>query len=79
MNDGSRGTPRIYKGSRIFVATKDVGEKICTGDQFYIDSAHMNHLEVFDNKGRIRAALNLDGSVNEVKTVRAIKEGRRLK
>ncbi|WP_423192764.1 hypothetical protein [Cupriavidus sp. H18C2] len=79
LNGGSRGTPRIYKRSRIFVATKGVGEKIRTGDQFYIDSAHMNHLEVFDNKGRIRVVLNPDGSVNEVKTVKAIKEGRRLK
>ncbi|MDT6962369.1 hypothetical protein QTN24_12750 [Cupriavidus sp. SZY C1] len=57
LNGGSRGTPRIYKGSRIFVARKDVGEKIRTGDQFYIDSAHMNHLEVFDNKGRLGSCL----------------------
>jgi len=41
------------------------------GDQFHLDGAHKNHLEVFDQRGHFVHVLNLDGTVNSVKTAKA--------
>lgn len=46
------------------------------GDQFYLDGQHKNHLEVFDSKGKFKAVLNLDGTINKVKTEAA--KGRKI-
>ncbi|KAA1181262.1 hemolysin BL-binding protein, partial [Photorhabdus heterorhabditis] len=42
----------------------------------YLDGQHKNHLEIFDNKGKFKAVLNLDGTVNQTKTDAA--KGRKL-
>ena len=66
-----------YQGQSVYKATDDVGQYIKKGDQFYLDGQHKNHLEVFDKRGNFRAVLNLDGTINDVKTKAA--EGRKFK
>lgn len=40
---------------------------------------HKDHLEIIDSKGKVKAVLNLDGSLNVTKTEKVLKEGRRVK
>jgi hypothetical protein len=49
------------------------------GFGFYLDAMHKDHLEVVDKRGKVTAVLNLDGSLNQKKTERALKEGRKVK
>ncbi|WP_241626959.1 hypothetical protein [Rosenbergiella epipactidis] len=56
----------------------EFNNNIRKGDQFYLDGAHNNHLEVFDQRGNFVHVLNLDGTVNFVKTAKAAAEGRKL-
>ena len=39
------------------------------GDLDYLDGLHMDHLEVFDRRGKFREVLNLDGLKNETKII----------
>ncbi|XQU72499.1 hypothetical protein EPAKOI_000220 [Cupriavidus sp. H18C2] len=39
----------------------------------------MNHLEAFDKFGSFKMAINLDGTINPLKTEKAKLEGRKLK
>jgi filamentous hemagglutinin len=78
MRDNARKTSQLYDGQSVYQAQGKVGEYIKAGDKYYLDAYHMNHLEVFDSKGKVKAVLNLDGSYNKSKTEAAIKEGRRL-
>ncbi|BFI52241.1 hypothetical protein KD3_05090 [Yersinia pseudotuberculosis] len=75
----SKKTSKQYQGQSVYQANKPVGDYIQKGDQFYLDSKHKDHIEVFDSTGtRVRAVLNLDGSFNDAKTKAAKAEGRRL-
>ena len=42
------------------------------GDQLYLDGSHKDHIEVFDKRGKFKKVINLDGSVNDVKTKNAL-------
>ncbi|KNC21322.1 hypothetical protein FF38_03677, partial [Lucilia cuprina] len=66
--DNSSKTTKIYQGQSVYQASNDVGPNIKKGDQFYLDSQHKNHLELFDKRGNFKAVLNLDGSINDAKT-----------
>ncbi|MGX7419695.1 hemagglutinin [Carnobacterium gallinarum] len=48
---------------------KELGLK--KGDQLYLDGLHKDHLEVFDSNGSFKEVLNLDGTVNRDKTIKA--------
>lgn len=62
--------------SQIYKITKDIPESgLKKGDMIYLDKFHKNHLEVFRNEECI-SVLNLDGSINKIKTPKAI--GREL-
>ncbi|MDR0209572.1 MAG: hypothetical protein LBJ33_10455 [Pseudomonas putida] len=74
----SRKTKQVYDGQSVYEASSDIGEYIQRGDRFYLDGAHKNHLEVFNDKGRAKAVLNLDGTLNAPKTDKAVQGGRRL-
>lgn len=49
------------------------------GDYIYLDGLHWDHLEIFasgGNKGKIKGVLNLDGTLNKIKTATAVMENR---
>lgn len=76
VKSGTQKTSQIYQGQSIYKASNNIGTTIKKGDQFYLDGQHKNHLEVFDSKGKFKAVLNLDGSINQSKTEAA--KGRKL-
>ena len=78
MKETAQKTSKIYQGQTVYKSSGNINENIRKGDQFYLDGAHKNHLEVFDSKGNFRVVLNLDGSVNVNKTKAAEAERRRL-
>ncbi|NRF50264.1 hypothetical protein HRF68_22055, partial [Pseudomonas stutzeri] len=75
---GSQKTRQIYQGQSVYQAKGAIGEYISKGDRFYLDALHKNHIEVFDANGRAKAVLNLDGSLDDIKTTKALAEGRKL-
>jgi hypothetical protein len=78
LGEGSQKTHKRYGPDTVFVANKDINQYIRKGDQFYLDSNHGNHIEVFDSNNKARAVLNLDGSLNAAKTAAALKQGRTI-
>src|SRR5690606_25201565 len=75
---GSQKTRQIYQGQSVYKADSAIGSYIDEGDKFYLDAMHKNHLEVFDRNGKIKAVLNLDGTLNDSKTKKALAEARKL-
>ncbi|WP_306438074.1 hemagglutinin repeat-containing protein [Mycoavidus sp. SF9855] len=69
-------TNEFYHGERIYKATEGIGVEIKDGDLMYLDKQHKNHLEVYSGNRVSRNVLNLDGTINVVKTNKA--QGRRL-
>uniref|UniRef100_UPI001F20AA72 VENN motif pre-toxin domain-containing protein n=1 Tax=Yersinia thracica TaxID=2890319 RepID=UPI001F20AA72 len=78
MQDNSRKTNQMYQGQSVYQAKGDVGTYISKGDKYYLDGLHKNHIEVFDSNRNIKAVLNLDGTINQDKTNKAVVEGRKL-
>ncbi|WP_198027157.1 hypothetical protein [Parasaccharibacter apium] len=81
LKNNSIRTSEIIKGSKVYKAVKNIrnanGEVVIRkGDSFYIDTAHDDHLEVFSKFREERPVVNLDGSINDKKTVSA--KGRRF-
>jgi hypothetical protein len=63
---------RKVKNSDMYEITSDIkGTVLEEKDKIYLDRLHKDHLEVFKANGKMRAVLNLDGSVNKMKTDRA--------
>jgi len=71
-----KSDPLKGNNSHIRRAKEDINKDIRKGDLFYIDDQHMNHIEVFDRRGKTRGVLNLDGTYNEAKSKAA--KGRRI-
>ncbi|WP_328204553.1 RHS repeat-associated core domain-containing protein [Brevibacillus nitrificans] len=58
-------TNGMYKGQSIYKIDKKIDNPyLKKGDGFYLDSLHYDHMEVFDSKGKVKAVLNLDGTLN---------------
>jgi filamentous hemagglutinin len=76
IKNSAQKSSQIYQGQSIYKANSDIGDMIKKGDQFYLDGQHKNHLEVFDSKGKFKAVLNLDGTINKIKTEAA--KGRKI-
>ncbi|WP_249939054.1 VENN motif pre-toxin domain-containing protein, partial [Tenebrionicola larvae] len=76
ISNNAQKSSQIYQGQSIYKANGNIGDVIKKGDQFYLDGQHKNHLEVFDSKGKFKAVLNLDGTVNKAKTEAA--KGRKI-
>lgn len=78
IQNGLTKTKSQFQGQSIYEVIKKIDNPyLKKGDKLYLDNLHKDHLEVFDKKGNIRAVLNLDGTLNEIKTKNAI--GRKLK
>ncbi|UOO83192.1 S-layer family protein [Uruburuella testudinis] len=71
----SEKTKFQYQGQSVYTVQKSQG-LLKTGDRFYLDGQHKNHLEIFDKNGNFRFVLDMNGSVNQTKTKAAI--GRKL-
>jgi hypothetical protein len=78
LDEASQKTGKRIGKDTVYVAKYDVNQHIRKGDQFYLDSHHGNHIEVFDANNKARAVLNLDGSLNAAKTDTALKQGRTI-
>jgi filamentous hemagglutinin len=76
VSSGTQKTSKIYDGQSVYKATSSVGDYIKKNDQLYLDGLHKDHIELFDKNGNFKAVLNLDGTLNEAKTVAG--EGRKL-
>ena len=76
IKNSAQKSSQIYQGQSVYKANSNIGDVIKKGDQFYLDGQHKNHLEVFDSKGKFKAVLNLDGTINQTKTEAA--KGRRI-
>nr|WKF57913.1 hypothetical protein HUO10_002407 [Paraburkholderia busanensis] len=68
LGGAAQKTSYRIDGQSVYKATDDVGNGVKTGDYFYLDGLHKDHLEVFDSRGNFRAVVNLDGTVNDSKT-----------
>ncbi|MDR9571771.1 filamentous hemagglutinin [Streptococcus sp. 27098_8_113] len=55
---------------------KKVDRNLRKGDYLYLDGLHMDHFEVFDKRGNFKSVLNLDGTLNTDKLLKA--KGRKL-
>lgn len=76
----SMKTSKRVQGQSVYkVTSKKLDNKfIKPKDQYYLDNSHKDHLEFFDKKGKFKHVLNLDGSFNIKKTLKAGKEGRKI-
>ncbi len=75
IQGASEKTKKQIQGQSIFKVTKNtkIGHfKLRKGDQYYLDGLHKDHIEVFDKKGKARAVLNLDGTLNAAKSSKAM-------
>ncbi|MDT1942688.1 MULTISPECIES: hypothetical protein [Carnobacterium] len=78
LKDCSNKTNRTVDGQSVYTVTgKTDIPRLNKGDQFYLDGLHKDHLEVFNKQGKFKYVLNLDGSINEMKT--ATGYGRKLR
>jgi filamentous hemagglutinin len=70
---------QVYRNQRMYKVTENIpGTPLKKGDIFYLDpGAERNHLEVFTGQGESRTVLNLDGTINKLKTESA--KHRRIK
>ncbi|MDT6962373.1 VENN motif pre-toxin domain-containing protein [Cupriavidus sp. SZY C1] len=76
LSDAIRKTKELKHGQSVYEAKVKVGDYIKKGDFVYLDGKHGDHLEVYDSMKISKWVLNLDGSINEKKTMGA--RGRRL-
>ncbi|WP_130466399.1 hypothetical protein [Corticibacter populi] len=74
----SQKTHKKVGSATVYVANEKINDYIRKVDQFYLDKIHGKHIEVFDSSNKARAVLNMDGSLNEIKTAIAVKQGRRI-
>ncbi|MHC5280320.1 T7SS effector LXG polymorphic toxin [Listeria kieliensis] len=71
-------TSKRVDGQQVYKLKKNMKSyKLKKGDQIYLDGLHKDHLEVFNSNGELKTVLNLNGSVNEIKLIKA--KGRKLK
>jgi len=67
-----RKTSQQKHGQTIYEVTCDLREYgLRKGDKLYLDGMHKNHLEVYRKNCSFKTILNLDGSENKEKALRA--------
>lgn len=80
LENSATKTSARYNGQSIYRIDKKVQNPyLKKGDGFYLDSLHYDHIEVVDSRGKVKAVLNLDGTLNVSKTEQALKQGRTVK
>ena len=75
--DSITKTSKNFQGQTVYRVTEKIDGVFKRGDQLYLDAQHMNHLEVFNKNNQFVKVLNLDGTLNRIKTDAG--EGRTLK
>ena len=80
LKKNSKKTAKRVQSQTVYQVTKNkVGNNfVKKGDLYYLDNKHLDHLEVFNKKGKASVVLNLDGTINLKKTAKARKEGRKI-
>ncbi len=79
LKDSVSKTSAIVKGESVYRIDKKIDNPILDkGDGIYLDSLHKDHLEVVNKRGKVKAVLNLDGTLNVKKTEIALKENRSI-
>ena len=76
IRDNLRKTKKQYDGQSVYEVMKKVDRNLRKGDYLYLDGLHMDHFEVFDKRGNLKSVLNLDGTLNTDKLLKA--KGRKL-
>ena len=71
-----RKTKKKYDGQSVYEVMKKVDRNLRKGDYLYVDGLHIDHFEVFDKCGNLKSGLNLDGTLNTDKLLKA--KGRKL-
>ena len=71
-----RKTKKKYDGQSVYEVMKKVDRNLRKRDYLYLDGLHMDHFEVFDKRGNLKSVLNLDGTLNTDKLLKA--KGRKL-
>jgi hypothetical protein len=65
-------TNKRHQGQSVYRVTEKIQEYgLKKGDQLYLDNLHKDHLEVFGKNNKIRSVLNLDGTENIIKLIKA--------
>ena len=67
LKESLRKTSRKYQVQTVYEVVDKGVDGLKKGDLVYLDSLHMDHLEVFNKCGELKTILNLDGSVNNTK------------
>ena len=76
LKQSLRKTKIQYNGQAVYEVVEKGVDGLNKGDLVYLDGLHMDHLEVFDKKRKIKDVLNLDGTSNIDKFNKA--KGRKL-
>ncbi|WP_260452463.1 hypothetical protein [Streptococcus gordonii] len=71
-----RKTKKRYDGQAIYEVVDKSIPGLKKGDQIYLDGMHKDHLEVFKSNGEFKKVMNIDGTINKMKT--KLGAGRRL-
>lgn len=71
-----RKTKKKFDGQSVYEVMKKVDRNLRKRDYLYVDGLHMDHFEVFDEHGNLKSGLNLDGTLNIDKLLKA--KGRKL-
>ncbi len=71
-------TGKQFQGQSIFRVTENIDQNLKKGYHVYLDALHKDHLEVFTKHGHFANVLNLDGSLNTLKTEQILRAGGRF-
>lgn len=79
LKSKSDPTKLDFQGKKIYKITEKIHPYLKKGDYIYLDALHLDHIEVFDKNKNFVCVLNLNGSFNKSKTVKALNENRKIK
>ncbi len=81
LKSGSTSTNHRFKEQKIYKVTRNLRKKygLSKGDLYYLDGKHHDHIEVFRSTDKlVKKVLNLDGTLNDAKTISALDQMRRV-
>jgi hypothetical protein len=68
----------IAMGAKPHRMLQTIHDDLKKGDIFYVDTTHLDHIEVYTAQGNARSVLNLDGSLNIIKSNIARSQNRKI-
>jgi hypothetical protein len=82
LKNHCRKTKMRFQGQSVYEVVGDIENcSIKSGEFFYLDNLHKNHLEVFEGCGKIKkqsTIINLDGSIHSKKAAKNNTKNRRI-